>query len=140
MDPEQNIHYSKEEIHLEESIPGITLISFSGTSGKGSKGNDNAQYIISIIESTLKSNSLNALIVDFSKIEYKFGNTMFKALSLQDMLGLNLISDDLLHAVIYKDEPKNKDSLFNWFKVEQKKKDVFCDLESAKDYIKQQIR
>ena len=64
-----------------KKIKNYLILSFNGICGVGSVGNIDADYIIECLKEELKNDkNLQGVILDFSGMQYKFGNRIAKIL------------------------------------------------------------
>ena len=102
----------------------LIVLEFSGKCLPASRGNEQGEFIYCCLDKYFKKLNIensNGIIIDFSNLEYNFGNYIFNAISIINRL-------DLPRAIVYSDKSINlKNNLPNLF---------FDRFETAKEYLR----
>jgi len=133
------IDHSLEHEAIAGDEKAIAILTFRGVAGVGSEGNGNALYVIQTIKETVSRNQPRALVVDFRRLEYEFGNMMMKAMALKDDWGLEYLPENMPTARVLSILPpvSNPSWIRRLFcRAELKEGNDFADMESAINYLK----
>jgi hypothetical protein len=118
----------------------ILLIEIKGTCRDGSKGSIDITKAISFIVPYFFWIEPSALILDITKFQYTFGNSLHKLLNLTDFLGRNDFEKTMPFAIVISDaNSKGVFSLINEFEKNVIDKKYFFDIQNAKEIIENQL-
>jgi hypothetical protein len=112
----------------------IMIIQFTGHYGFGSKGNPDAVFMVAIVNAALSAWKPDALILDFTNLEYEWGDRieeLFGLTSIPLALIVRPRSEEGIRTLLLGIDSTESIDQIGW---------VFKDFESAKEYIESEIK
>jgi hypothetical protein len=112
----------------------IMIIQFTGHYGFGSKGNPDAVFMVAIVNAALSAWKPDALILDFTNLEYEWGDRieeLFGLTSIPLALIVGPRSEEGIRTLLLGIDSTESIDQIGW---------VFKDFESAKEYIESEIK